>query len=158
MQCKSFLWGRFFVPMFVFCALALCTFISPTWAQAQSVYEKQSPMTERELVDFIRVLPQFRAWASSQGDVAHPSISQGKADFFYSKEAEKWVKERHWDARRFFAVMGKAAASLYVLSVGGSDKARPKDMPHVSQAELDLVQKHLTNLLEAGKNAPPMAQ
>ncbi len=162
MLLKSFSGWRMYASTVIFCAFGFFAFITlggQHTALAQSVYENQSPMTEKELTTFIQLLPQFRAWASAQKEVAHPSITQGKADFVYSSAAATWVKNRQWEPRRFFAVMGKAAAALYLLSEGGNDKARPQDMPKVSQAELNLVQRHLSALLEAGKRtAPPMAQ
>ncbi len=165
MQNKAFCGWRSFLSMarvlpviLTFVFFASLMYMNPNVVQAQTVYENQAPMSERELISFINILPQFRAWAASHKEVAHPSVTQGKADFVYSKTAETWVKGRNWDVRRFFAVMGKAAAALYMISEGGSNKARPQDMPQVSQAELNLVQKHLTNLLEAGKRqAPSMA-
>ncbi len=138
---------------------SLCLFsaLGTVSAHAQSVYDNQAPMTDTELVTFIKLLPQFRAWATTHQDESHPSIIDDKADFTYSEAAAQWVKTHGFEPRRFFSVMGKAAAALFLVSEGlGPDSSKPKDMPAVSQSELDLVQKHLAQLLEAGSNAPPL--
>ena len=74
---------------------------------------------------------------------------EGKADFLYSDKAAQWVKEKGWDARRFFCVMGRMAAALVMVEEGGNSMARPKDMPEVSKAELELARKHLGSILKA---------
>ncbi len=136
----------------------IVSFLAPCAALAKNVYESQTPITDQELVKFIQILPQFRAWATSNKEQAQPQVVKGKADFTYSGAARQWVQARSWDARRFFNVMGKAAAALYILSEG-QQATRPRDMPSVSQAELDIVQKHLTKLLEASRGgAAPMKQ
>ncbi len=131
----------------------LCLIFSAT-VHAKNVYESQPPMTDKELVSFIQTLPQFRTWAIAQKEQAHPQMVGGKPDFVYSDAAKNWVQAKGWEPRRFFSVMGKAAAALYIVSEG----SRQNDMPEVSQAELDLVQKYLTQLLEAGKSSAPMKQ
>ncbi len=124
-------------------------------AMAQSVYANQGPITEKELLSFIKLLPQFRAWAASNKEVAHPSFVGGKPDFTYSEAAAQWVQTRGFDVKRFFTVMGRSAAALFLISEGATTQdKKPQDMPNVSQAELDLVQRHLAQLLEAGSDAP----
>ncbi len=144
--------GIFSVVICFFCFVSLCV------AQvgfAQSVYDNQGPITDTEIVSFIKLLPQFRAWAASSKEVAHPSFVDNKADFTYSEAAAQWVQTRGFDPRRFFTVMGRSAAALYMISEGASVKdKKPQDMPSVSQSELDLVQKYLAQLLEAGSDAP----
>ncbi len=137
--------------------LGVTSFSVTGTALAKNVYESQTPMTDSELVKFIQILPQFRAWAAANKEQAHPQIINGRADFVYSGAAKNWVQARNWDVRRFFNVMGKAAAALYIVSEG-SQATRPRDMPSVSQAELDIVQKHLTKLLEASRGKAPMKQ
>ncbi len=134
---------------------AVCICTTPTIATAQSVYDNQSPITDTELVSFMKLLPQFRAWAASNKEMAHPSFVDNKADFTYSEAAAQWVQTRGFDPRRFFTVMGRSAAALYIISEGATlqDK-KPQDMPSVTQAEIDLVQKYLAQLLEAGSDAP----
>ncbi len=153
MQLK-FLW-KFHILACVICVF--CLAISNT-VLAQNVYEKQSPITDKELTSFIQILPQFRAWAIAQKEQAHPEVVQGKADFVYSDAAKKWVQAHNWDPRRFFSVMGKAAAGIYIISEGGAQAKRSSDMPNISQGELNLIQKYLTQLLEAGKGTAPMKQ
>ncbi len=132
----------------------ICFFCLCATVRANNVYEKQAPFSEKELTTFIQLLPQFRTWSTANKEVAHPKIVNNKADFIYSKAAENWVKQHKWDARRFFSIMGKAAAALYIISEGSHmNGPRPKDMPNVTQAEIDLVQRHLSKILEAGKNA-----
>ncbi len=126
-------------------------------AYAESVYENQPPMNDADMVSFIKLLPQFRAWAASQKDASHPSTVDGKADFTYSDAAAEWVKMHNLEPKRFFFVMGKAAAALYLVSEGlGPHSPKPKDMPSVSQGDINLVQKHLPKLLEAGSDTPPL--
>ncbi len=138
--------------LWVLCAVCL---LGAAPAFAKNVYENQAPITDTELVSFIKLLPQFRAWAASSKEVAHPSLTDGKADFVYSDAAAQWVQTRGFEPKRFFSVMGKAAAALYLISEGaGPDHVKPKDMPHVVQSEIDLVHKHLSQLLEAGSDAP----
>ncbi len=141
----------------LFFMLLLCCFFTPVQVFAQNVYEKQTPMTDMELKSFIQILPEFRAWAKAHKEKAQPQIIKGKADFVYSSAAKNWVQARNWDARRFFSIMGKVAAALYIISEGGHAN-HPKDMPSVAQAELDLVQEHLTKLLEASKSTASIKQ
>lgn len=116
---------------------------------ARSVYDKQPDVSEKELLDFLEVLPQFRQWTRAEKEEAHPVLRAGKADFLYSPKAAQWVKEKGWDARRFFCVMGRMAAALVMVEEGGNEMARPKDMPEVSKAELELARKHLGSILKA---------
>ncbi len=139
------------------CVLCVLCVFGSSAAYGQSVYENQAPITDTELVSFIKLLPQFRAWAASSKEMAHPSFKDGKADFVYSEAAATWIQTRGFEARRFFSVMGRAAAALYIISEGISPQsAKPKDMPSVSQTEINLVQKYLAQLLEAGSDAPPL--
>ncbi len=139
----------FFVYIFLFC----------THAQAATVYENQAPIQEKELMAFIALLPDFRVWADTHKEEAYPKVTQGKADFAYSDGAAQWVSSRGWDPARFFSVMGKAAAALFIVAEGGEvTKTPPPDMPTVTQAELTLVREHFKALLESGREAPPINQ
>lgn len=145
------------------CALLCCLCIGIMGmalgtAYAKTVYEKQPPITDKELVSFMEILPHFRAWAMSSGEESHPKVGQdGKADFVYSRKAADWVKARDWDPVRFFCVMGRAAAALAIVEEGNDlVTKKPSDMPTVTESELDLVRRHLASLLRAGNDAPPM--
>lgn len=135
------------------CAMLVCApFSAPLTTQAataSSVYDKQPDVTEKELLQFLELLPQFRQWTRAKKEEAHPVLRKGKADFLYSDKAAQWVKEKGWDARRFFCVMGRMAAALVMVEEGGNSMARPKDMPEVSKAELELARKHLGSILKA---------
>ncbi len=117
-----------------------------------SVYADQPEFTEQELMRFATLLPDFRKWCHAQGEKAHPAVRKGKADFVYSEAAAGWARSHGWDDRRFFCVMGRSAAALATI-MAEEDKKKPahyKDMPKVSQKELDLVRLHLGELLKAG--------
>lgn len=135
------------------CAMLVCAPLSaPRTVEAaavSSVYDKQPDVTEKELLQFLDLLPQFRQWTRAEKEEAHPILNKGKADFLYSEKAAQWVKEKGWDARRFFCVMGRMAAALVMVEEGGNSMARPKDMPEVSKAELELARKHLGSILKA---------
>lgn len=139
--------------MLLLCAMLASAPLSiPLTAQAaavSSVYDKQPDVTEKELFQFLDLLPQFRQWTRAEKEEAHPILRKGKADFLYSDKAAQWVKEKGWDARRFFCVMGRMAAALVMVEEGGNSMARPKDMPEVSKAELELARKHLGSILKA---------
>lgn len=114
-----------------------------------SVYEGQPPVTEKEILAFVDLLPQFRRWAKSQKEEAHPTLRNGQADFLFSPKAGEWVKEHGWDAPRFFCVMGKMAAALVIVEEGNDMQGtRPADMPAVVPQELSLARKHLGSLLK----------
>lgn len=119
----------------------------------RNVYEGQSDFTEEELLRFIRHLPDFRSWLKTSGEKAEPTMKKGKPDFAYSPGAAQWAEFRGWEARRFFCVMGRSAAAMVVVSEGEKEARRFRDMPRVSRAECDLVQKHLGELLKAGSDA-----
>ncbi len=128
-------------------------------ARAESVYDNQKPMEDKELSSFIKLLPQFRAWAVSMEEEANPITVDGKPDFKYSESAAQWVQGRGWDPRRFFSIMGRAFAAVFLLAEGiGIESERPLDMPAVTQEELDLVSKYLAELLNAGSDSPPISQ
>ena len=135
------------------CAVLCCASVSFSQtakaAAVQSVYDKQPDVTEKELLQFLDLLPQFRQWTRAEKEEAHPILRKGKADFLYSDKAAQWVREKSWDARRFFCVMGRMAAALVMVEEGGNSMARPKDMPEVSKAELELARKHLGSILKA---------
>ncbi len=121
-------------------------------AHKGSVYADQPEFTEQELMRFAKLLPDFRKWCHAQGEKAHPAVRKGKADFVYSEAAAGWARSHGWDDRRFFCVMGRSAAALATI-MAEEDKKKPahyKDMPKVSQKELDLVRLHLGELLKAG--------
>lgn len=122
-----------------------------------SVYDKQPPVTDKELLDFLELLPQFRTWAKSNNEEAHPILRNGKADFLYSPSAAAWVQEHKWNPVRFFCVMGRMAAALSIVEEGNDmTGARSKDMPAVSEGELALARRHLGTMLKAGGDAPPI--
>lgn len=124
---------------------------------ASSVYDKQPPVTDKELIDFLEVLPQFRAWAKANNEEAHPILRNGKADFLYSPNAAAWVQEHKWNPVRFFCVMGRMAAALSIVEEGNDmSGARSKDMPEVSEGELALARRHLGSMLKAGGDVPPI--
>ncbi len=150
---KKFTYSLAFIAIFI-CTLMLFH-ASPTIAK--TVYENQPPMTEKELLSFIELLPRFRAWAASNSDNSAPNITNDKADFFYSEKAGSWVKSQGWEPERFFAIMGRAAAALFIVAEGNEmKKDKPTDMPQVSASELELVRRHLAMLLQAGSDAPPI--
>lgn len=122
-----------------------------------NVYDKQPPVTDKELLDFLELLPQFRAWAKSSNEEAHPILRNGKADFLYSPNAAAWVQAHKWNPVRFFCVMGRMAAALSIVEEGNDmTGARSKDMPEVSDGELALARRHLGTMLKAGGDAPPI--
>ncbi|MBQ7457408.1 MAG: serine/threonine protein phosphatase [Desulfovibrio sp.] len=122
----------------------------------RTVYDRQNAVTEEELLRFLRILPQFRAWALAQHEEAHPSLTEGRPDFLYSSKTAAWIKQRGWDPRRFFCVMGKMAAALVILEEGNDLKGtRPPDMPPVTESERRLAHRHLAKLLQAGGETAP---
>lgn len=125
---------------------------------AVSVYDRQPPVTEKEVVSFVDLLPRFRQWTRDNREEAHPVRRKGKADFLYSSEAAAWVKKEGWDPRRFFCVMGRMAAAVTILAEGNDMPARPGDMPAVSKSELDLARVHMGSLLRAGGNGAALEQ
>ena len=129
---------------------------APTQPTA-TVYYRQPPTTEKELLSFLELLPKFRSWArSTTRMVAYPRINNGRADFFYSEEAAAWIAGNGWKPVRFFCVMGRMAAALAIIEEGNDLRnARPADMPAVSADELELARLHLGELLKAGGEMPP---
>ncbi|MCR4666496.1 MAG: serine/threonine protein phosphatase [Desulfovibrio sp.] len=128
----------------------------PSTVSSQTVYDNQPKTTEKELLSFLTVLPEFRVWAQSHQEEAHPGLTNGRPDFFYSQNAEKWITSKGWDARRFFCVMGRMAAALVVATEGNDLRGtRPADMPDVSDFETELAHKHLGRMLEAGGAVAP---
>lgn len=121
-----------------------------------TVYDKQPPVTEAEILLFISLLPQFRTWAAQQGEEAHPVVSpNGQPDFTYSSNASAWVQKHNFNSRRFFCILGRMAAGMVIVEEGNDFKGtRPKDMPEVSPEELELVRRHMGELLNASKNVP----
>ncbi len=155
---RMFKWYSLVLSIITF-VLSAVVLLNVNVASAKTVYDNQSPMTDKELVSFIELLPRFRAWASSNNEVASPSITEGKADFVYSENAAAWVKSNGWEPRRFFSVMGRAAAALFIVAEGSEmPKTKPTDMPNVTNDELELVRRHLAELLNAGSDAPPINQ
>lgn len=141
-----------------FCVL--CMMMFPLPATAKGVYDNQPPVTDKEMVSFMEVLPHFRAWALASKEEAHPYVNKaGKADFVYSTKAAAWVRQRGWEPARFFCVMGRTAAALTIVEEGNDLMTkRPSDMPSVTENELELVRRHLASLLKAGSAAPPIKQ
>ena len=117
-----------------------------------TVYDKQQPVTEKEVLAFVELLPRFRQWARDNKEEAHPVRRKGRPDFLYSPEAAAWVKKEGWDPRRFFCVMGRMAAAVTILAEGNDMPTRPGDMPAVSSGELELARVHMGSLLKAGGN------
>ena len=74
-----------------------------TASSTVNVYEKQPPVTDKELLDFLDLLPQFRSWAKSNNEEAHPILRNGKADFLYSPNAAAWVRNINGTRCAFFA-------------------------------------------------------
>ena len=124
-------------------------------AQA-NVYEGQPAVTEKELLAFTELLPQFRAWARESHEEAHPVVRGGNADFLYSPQAAEWVAAQGWQPARFFCVMGRLAAALVIVEEGNDMGSRPADMPSVTNEELALTRRHIGTLLTAGGDAPPI--
>jgi len=120
----------------------------------------QGPFTEKELVRFIESMPLFLAWARASKAKAHPMVNAaGKPDFAYTPEAAAKAEELGWEPKRFFCLLGKAAAALYLVEEGTDRiqalQALPPDMPTVTETEMALVRKHLASLLRAGAGGPP---
>lgn len=130
-----------------------------TPGQNSSVYAGQPPITEKELLAFVDILPQFRQWARTQQEEAHPVLRSGQADFLFSTRAGDWVREHGWDAPRFFCILGKMAAALVIVEEGNDMQGtRPADMPDVAPQELSLARKHLGELLKVSFQPAPMRQ
>ena len=124
-----------------------------------NVYEKQPPVTDKELLDFLDLLPQFRSWAKSNNEEAHPILRNGKADFLYSPSAAAWVQEHKWNPVRFFCVMGRMAAALAIVEEGNDmTGVRSKDMPEVTESELALARRHLGTMLKVSTDVPPISR
>ena len=148
-------------PLALLLALVVGGMIPPCAQTAQaaarqavvSVYDKQPPVTEKEVLGFVELLPRFRQWARDNKEEAHPVRRKGRPDFLYSPEAAAWVKNEGWDPRRFFCVMGRMAAAVTILAEGNDMPTRPGDMPAVSSGELELARVHMGSLLKAGASA-----
>ncbi len=125
----------------------------------KNVYD-QPPFTEKELLSFMDTLPQFRRWVRETRAAVNPQLnSAGKPDFVYPPEAAAKARELGWaEPKRFFCLLGRTAAALYLVEEGTdlTDKL-PKDMPKVADSEIALVRKHLGSLLRAGNDGPPPA-
>lgn len=122
--------------------------------KGKTVYDSQPDVTEKELMIFLALLPEFRNWAKQNNEDAHPVLSKdGNPDFFFSGKTAKWIKDHNINPARFFCIMGKMAAALVIVEEGNDFKGtRPKDMPAVSQKELDLARNHLGELLSASNS------
>jgi hypothetical protein len=121
------------------------------------VYAVQPPYTEKELVKFIENMPHFLAWARVGKVKVRPVVNAaGKPDFAYTLEAAAKAQELGWEPRRFFCLLGRSAAALYLVEEGtdSMNNASPPDMPTVTAAEMALVRKHLASLLRAGAGGP----
>ncbi|MBR3663110.1 MAG: serine/threonine protein phosphatase [Desulfovibrio sp.] len=130
-----------------------------TASKTLTVYDNQGPVSEKELLRFLEVLPEFRNWARKEHEEAHPLLTAGRPDFFYSDNAALWIKKRGWDPRRFFCIMGRMAAALVIAEEGNDLKGiRPPDMPKVSDAETELAHRHLGQLLKIGGAAAPSVE
>lgn len=125
--------------------------------QAATVYDRQPPVTDKELLGFLDILPHFRAWAKAGNEEAHPVLRNGKADFMYSPKAAAWVQEQGWNPVRFFCVMGRMAAALAIVEEGNDmTGVRSSDMPEVTEGELALVRRHLGTMLKVSGDVPPI--
>lgn len=111
----------------------------------------QPPFTPAELDRLIDDLPRFRAWVKANGEKVHPVLTaSGKPDFLYSPKTAAHVEQLEWEPRRFFCVMGRAAAALAIIEQGTElTSSPPADMPRVSSAEMNAVRNNLTGLLQA---------
>ena len=124
-----------------------------------TVYEKQPPVTDKELLSFLDVLPHFRAWAKANNEEAHPTLTNGKPDFMYSPQAAAWVQQQGWDPVRFFCVMGRMAAALAIVEEGNDmNGVRSKDMPEVTEGELALARRHLGTMLKVSGDVAPISR
>ena len=124
-----------------------------------NVYDKQPPVTDKELLNFLEILPQFRAWAKAGNEEAHPILRNNKADFLYSPQAAAWVQAKGWNPVRFFCVMGRMAAALAIVEEGNDMRGeRARDMPDVTDADLALARRHLGSMLKAGGHVPPISR
>ena len=130
-----------------------------TSKSSATVYEKQPPVTDKELLSFLDVLPHFRAWAKANSEEAHPTLNNGKPDFMYSQQAAAWVQQQGWDPVRFFCVMGRMAAALAIVEEGNDmNGVRSKDMPEVTEGELALARRHLGTMLKVSGDVPPISR
>lgn len=127
-------------------------------APGASVYARQKPVTDDELLEFCGLLPKFRAWAKKNHEEAHPIVNaKGEADIRYSSKAAQWVKDNNFAPGRFFCIMGKMASCLFIIAEGNDlGAARPKDMPIVQESEIALARRHLGELLTAGGATSPI--
>ncbi|MDR2055869.1 MAG: serine/threonine protein phosphatase [Desulfovibrio sp.] len=132
----------------------------PKQEKAGSVYDDQPGITDEELRRFLQVLPQFRNWCRENNERPRPVVRDGKADFAYSGRAADWVHSRGWRTERFFCVMGRLATALVIVEEGNDLTERPRDMPDVSNEDLELTRRHLGTILKAldqsGENTPPI--
>ena len=129
-----------------------------TTAPAADVYA-QDAYTEKELVSFMESMPHFLAWVRKSKAKVHPVVNAGgRPDFAYTPEAAAKAQELGWEPRRFFCLLGRTAAALYLVGEG-TDLLHtlPPDMPAVTEAEMSLVRKHLAALLRAGSDGPAPA-
>ena len=79
----------------------------------------------------------------------------GKPDFAYTPEAAAKAQELGWEPRRFFCLLGRIAAALYLVEEGVDMlHEMPPDMPTVTEAEMALARKHLASLLRVGAGGP----
>ena len=116
----------------------------------------QDPYTEKELVRFIESMPHFLAWVRADKAKVHPAVNAaGKPDFVYTPEAAAKAQALGWEPRRFFCLLGRTAAALYLVEEGTDlSTTLPSDMPTVTDTEMALVRKHLAALLRAGTSGP----
>ncbi|MEG1610532.1 MAG: hypothetical protein RR317_05055 [Bilophila sp.] len=142
------LWAQGFRGLFLGLPLLLALIVV-TPATAEELYE-QPPFTPTELNKLIDDLPRFRTWVKVNKEKAHPILTAGKPDFLYSPQAAQEVQRLGWEPRRFFCVMGRAAAALAIIEQGTElTNEPPADMPRVRPAEMDAVRRNLTSLLQA---------
>lgn len=117
-------------------------------AWAGSLYD-QPPFSEKELQRFIADFPGFRAWCKAQRIQPRPLVdASGKADLAYTPETGTYLKNGGWEPERFLCLFGRVAAGVAMIQNERSDAdPKPLDMPGVSNDELDLVRRHLPELL-----------
>ena len=127
-----------------------------TPVSAQDVYAQEA-YTEKELLSFIESLPHFLGWGRTGKVKVYPVVNAaGMPDFAYTPEAAAKAQELGWEPRRFFCLLGRTAAALYLVEEGTDlVTALPPDMPAVTETEMALVRKHLTSILRAGAGGPP---
>ncbi|WP_300848181.1 hypothetical protein [uncultured Bilophila sp.] len=131
-----------------FCLTLLLILACATAVPAASLYD-QPPFNEKELQRFIADFPDFRAWCKAQRIQPRPLVdASGKADLAYTPETGAYLEGEGWEPERFLCLFGRVAAGVAMIRNERNDTdPKPLDMPGVSDDELDLVRRHLPELL-----------